>query len=166
MLSKRQLCAESGNTKIMGVEIMKTWHRTSGYLLISSLLLLTSASVSFAADYTVIANKGVSSGSLSKADIQAIFLGDKTKWDDGKPVKIAVLESGSASKSFLQGVVGKTPSQFDNYWKRLIFTGKAAAPKAFDDAASLVQFVSGTSGAVGFVGDGQAGSSVKTISIK
>ena len=134
-------------------------------LLVASLVPFTSSTV-VAAEYVVVANKGVSAGSLSKSDLQSIFLGEKSKWDDGKPVKIAVLGNDAAAKAFLQKVVGKTPSQFENYWKKLVFTGKAAAPKSFDDSASLLQFVSGTSGAVGFVGDGEANGSVKTISIK
>jgi ABC-type phosphate transport system substrate-binding protein len=120
----------------------------------------------FAADYKIVANKSVSAGSLSKSELQAIFLGEKSKWDDGKPIKIVVLEEGGAHKAFLQSVVGKTPSQFESYWKKLVFTGKAAAPKAFGDASSLVDFVAGHSGAIGYVADGQSVGSVKTISIK
>lgn len=127
---------------------------------------LLATATSFAADYAVVANKGVGSSSLSKSDAQAIFSGEKSKWDDGKPIKIVVLQGGGASKSFLQDVVGKTPSQFDTYWKKLVFTGKAGAPKTFDDPDALVSYVSGTAGAIGFVGAGQAGGSVKTISIR
>ena len=118
----------------------------------------------FAADYVVIANKGVSVGSLSKDDAQAMFLGEKSKWDDGKSVKLAVLAEGTAHKSFLQHVVGKSPSQFDNFWKKLVFTGKASAPRSFEDASSVISFVAATPGAIGYVG--KADSSVKTISIK
>jgi ABC-type phosphate transport system substrate-binding protein len=119
-----------------------------------------------AADFVVVANKSVPTASLSKAELQAIFLGEKTRWDDGKPIKIVILDEGAAHKSFLQSVVGKTPSQFDSYWKKLIFTGKASAPKAFDAAEKLVVFVEGQSGAIGYVAAGQAGASVKTIFIK
>ncbi len=119
-----------------------------------------------AADFVIVANKNVSASSLSKADLQAIFLGEKTRWDDGKPIKIVILDEGAAHKAFLQSVVGKTPSQFDSYWKKLIFTGKAAAPKAFDEAGKLVDFVASQSGSVGYVAAGQAVGSVKTISIK
>lgn len=137
--------------------------------LISQLFFVASllfATILFASDYAVIANKEVLVSSLRKAEIQAIFLGDKTRWEDGKPVKIAVLEGGAASKAFLLNVVGKTPSQYELYWKKLVFNGKAVAPKSFDDAAALIQFVSGTYGAVGFVGANETGSSVKTITIK
>lgn len=145
---------------------MRKWYRRSGTGFLLAALVLVLSSTAFAANFVVIAHKGVSVGSLSKADAQAMFLGEKTKWDDGKPVKIAVLEEGEAHKAFLQGVVGKTPSQFDNSWKKLIFTGKASAPKTFGDMSALVGFVAATPGAIGYVSPGQAGNSVNTISIK
>lgn len=129
-------------------------------------VMLGIAVTTHAADYKIIANKSVSAGSLSKNELQAIFLGEKSKWEDGKAIKIVVLDEGDAHKAFLQSVVSKTPSQFDSYWKKLVFTGKAAAPKAFGDMAALVDFVAGHSGAIGYVSNGQAVGSVKTISIK
>lgn len=119
-----------------------------------------------AEDYVLIANKSVDSAALSKADVQSIFLGDKTKWDDGKPIEFAVMDGGDAHKAFMQDIVAKTPAQFDNYWKRLVFTGKASAPRTFGDAGKLMEFVAGKPGAVGYLPAGQADGSVKTISIK
>jgi ABC-type phosphate transport system substrate-binding protein len=134
--------------------------------LVAGALMVGVCTPAAASDFVIVANKGVSASSLSKGDLQAIFLGEKTKWDDGKPIKIVTLDEGAAHKAFLQNVVGKTPSQFDSYWKKLIFTGKAAAPKAFDEAGKLVDFVASQSGAIGYVAAGQAVGSVKTISIK
>ncbi len=145
---------------------MKACNRKLLIILLFSLTPLLFLNIVIAADYAVVANKEVLVSSLRKAEIQAIFLGDKTRWEDGKPIKIAVLEGGAASKAFLQNVVGKTPSQYELYWKKLVFNGKAVAPRSFDDAAALIQFVSGTYGAVGFVGANDTGSSVKTITIK
>ena len=48
----------------------------------------------------------------------------------------------------------------------MVFTGKAAAPKSFKDAQSLIDFVSGQSNAVGYVAANEANGSVKIISIK
>ncbi len=131
-----------------------------------SFMLLAISVASFASDYVLIANRKVTVSSISRQEAKAIFTGDTTRWDDGKPIQIVILQGGDASRSFLQNVVGKTPSQFDTYWKRLIFTGKAGAPKSFDDPASVVRHVSGTAGAVGFVGAGEATGQVKIISIK
>ena len=129
-------------------------------------VILCPLSNAFAADYIVVANKSVSVGSLSKDELQAIFLGEKSKWDDGKPIKIVMLEDGNVHRDFLKDVVGKTPSQFESYWKRLIFTGKAVAPKSFGDMAALVDFVAGHDGTIGYVAASQGVGSVKIISIK
>jgi ABC-type phosphate transport system substrate-binding protein len=128
--------------------------------------MLAGTVTAFAGDFAVIANKGVSVGSLSKSELQAIFLGEKSRWDDGRHIRIAILEEGGVHKSFLQNIVGKTPSQYESYWKKLIFTGKASAPKTFDETAKVVEFVAGQQGAIGYVAAGQAGGTVKTISIK
>jgi ABC-type phosphate transport system substrate-binding protein len=129
-------------------------------------VILVFAATAFGADYKVVTNKSATVTSLSKGDLQAIFLGEKSKWDDGKTIKIVVLEDGDTNKAFLQGVVGKTPSQFESYWKKLIFTGKAAAPKSFGESAAIVDFVAGHPGSIGYVSSGQAVGSVKTISVK
>jgi ABC-type phosphate transport system substrate-binding protein len=128
--------------------------------------MLGVASTLFAADFVVITNKGVSTGSLSKSELQAIFLGEKTKWDDGKHITIVILEDGDINKSFLQDIVEKTPSQYENYWKKLIFTGKATAPKSFNDMSKVVEFVAGQQGSIGYVAAGEAGGTVKTITTK
>jgi ABC-type phosphate transport system substrate-binding protein len=117
-----------------------------------------------ASDYSVIGNSSIPA-SLSKSDLQAIFLGEKTKWDNGKPVKIVVLQ-GSSSKSFLGDVVGKTPQQFDNHWKKQVFTGKAKAPTSFSDSSEVISFVSSTAGAIGFVSGEKPSGSSKIITVK
>jgi ABC-type phosphate transport system substrate-binding protein len=131
-----------------------------------TVIMLGTASTLFAADYTVIANKDVSTSSLSKQELQAIFLGEKTRWDDGKHITIINLETGDVQKSFLQAIVEKTPSQYENYWKKLIFTGKATAPKSTTDQSNVIEFVAGQQGAIGYVAAGEAVGSVKTITVK
>jgi ABC-type phosphate transport system substrate-binding protein len=120
----------------------------------------------FAANFVVIANKDVPLDSLSKAELRAIFLGEKVKWDNRKYIKIAFLDEGDVNKEFLQGVVGKTPSQYDNHWQKMVFSGKGAMPQSFAEMSKVVDYVATHPGAVGFVAAGQAGGSVKTISIK
>ena len=142
--------------------------RASGLIrtLAMTLAILGFVSTVSAADYVVIANKGVTTDSLSKSELQATFLGEKTKWDDGKHITIIILESGDINKSFLQDIVEKTPSQYESYWKKLIFTGKATAPKSFNEVSKVIEFVAGQPGAIGYMASGEAGSTVKTITIK
>jgi len=140
--------------------------RTVLALSLAATLLAAASTLTWAADYAVVAHQGVPGAAVSKADLQAIFLGDKTTWSTGAPIKLAVLEDGAAHKAFLQAVVGKTPAQFDNYWKKLVFTGKAGAPKSFADAAALADYVAKTPGAVGYVDAGTATGSAKTLKVE
>ena len=130
------------------------------------LVLLCLVSSASAAGYVIIANKSVETGTLSKSELQAIFLGEKVKWDNRKYIKIVIFEEPEILREFLQNILGKTPSQFDNHWSKLVFTGKANMPQTFTDKARLVEFVAGKPGSISFVPAGQAGDSVKVISIK
>ncbi|QWV93390.1 hypothetical protein KP004_19845 [Geomonas oryzisoli] len=119
-----------------------------------------------AAGFIVIANKSVAESTLTRAELQGIYLGEKVKWNNRKHIKIAVLEEERTLKDFLQTVLGKTPSQFDQHWVRMVTTGKASMPPAFTDSQQLIDFVARTPNAIGFVASGQTGDAVKTIAIK
>ena len=120
----------------------------------------------FAASYLVISNKDVPVDSLSKAELRSIFLGEKVKWNHKKYIKIAILDTGDAYKDFLHEILGNTPAQYDNFWLKMVYTGKAPMPQTFSEIPKLVDFVGSHPGSIGFVATGHAGDSVKTISIK
>src|SRR3569832_1911678 len=90
---------------------------TSRHLLARAVLFATSAlcfsALAWAEDYVVLANKSVASASISRADMQAIFLGDKTKCDDGKPAGFAVGGGGGARGAGGQGGGGGAPARGD-----------------------------------------------------
>ena len=129
-------------------------------------LIVWSHSSAHAAGFVVIANKSVVETTLTRAELQGIFLGEKVKWGNRKHIKIAVLEDDRTLKEFLQAMLGKTPSQFDQHWVRMVTTGKAYMPPAFPDSQQVVDFVAKTPNAIGFVASGQTGDAVKTIAIK
>jgi ABC-type phosphate transport system substrate-binding protein len=134
-------------------------------LLVFGGILWLTATV-FAANYVIIANKGVSEDSLSKTELRAMFLGEKIKWENKKYIKLAIPVEGDAYREFLQEVVLKTPSQYDNHWMKQVYSGKASVPQSFSDPSKLVEFVVSHPGAIGIVEAGQSDRSVKTISIK
>jgi len=143
------------------------WRRTGfiPILVIVGIICCFSSSPQ-AANVVVIANKSVTENSLSKAELQAIFLGEKVKWENRRNIRIAVLENGPGYKDFLQTIVGKTPSQFDQHWQRMASTGRAALPPYFTDVQLLIEYVAKQPNAIGVVPSGQENSSVKIISIK
>ena len=103
-----------------------------GFLVAQSLgvmLVLAFALTASAADYVVVVNKGVSVNSLSRDDAEAIFLGDKSKWDDGKSIRIAILEGTSASKSFCRKSSAKHPLNLTTIGKSRFLPGKPQRQK-------------------------------------
>ncbi len=118
--------------------------------LISFFLLATSEVVS-ADDVIIICNKSVKAQSLNQDDVRSIFLGRKTTWDDGSKISFTTMKEGEAHESFVETYVGKTGFQFDTYWKKLVFTGRAMSPKAFTEAAEIMNYVASTDGSIGYI---------------
>lgn len=120
-----------------------------------------------AADVMVVANGKVADSSLTGDQIKAIFLGQTTSWPSGAKVEFVTLkESSDVHEDFLKKYVGRSSAQFSNYWKQQVFTGKGRMPKHFDSESKLIEYVSATEGAVGYVSAGAAKGSAKAISIK
>ena len=123
-----------------------------------------------AGDEVVVANASIPGGQLSKDEVKDVFLGIKSTIG-GEVVVLATLKQGDAHEGFLKDVVGKTPSQYLNYWKRQVFTGKGKMPQAFDSEKELLAFVAATKGAVGYAGGAAAadprvaGGSLKVIPV-
>ncbi|MBF0226197.1 MAG: substrate-binding domain-containing protein [Desulfobacterales bacterium] len=102
-------------------------------------------------DVKVIGNNDVPDKELSKMDIQQIFLGKKTRWTDNKKITIVTSKNEELNEKFLTRFVGKTPSQFRNYWKNLVFTGKGKEPIAFSNDKALIEYIVSNEGTIGYV---------------
>jgi len=127
---------------------------------------LLSPALSMAADVVIVANKNVPSSSLSGDDVKQIFLGNKTTWDNGAKIVFVVQERTDAGDAFLKEYVKKSASQYDNYWKKMVFTGKGKAPESFSSDNAIVEYVAQTPGAVGYVSSGAYTGSAKTIAVR
>jgi ABC-type phosphate transport system substrate-binding protein len=129
-------------------------------------ILLTALIGGLAAAETVIVNAANGATEISKDDLAAMFDGKKANWDNGSKVVI-VTNDGAVLEPFLKSVVGKTQSQFNAAWKKLVFTGKASAPVVAKSDADAVAEVAKSPGAIGVVSDATAaGAGVKVIAVK
>lgn len=124
------------------------------------------ASSGSAGEVIVICNDSVTASSLSKDDIQEIFLGRKTRWDDGQKITLAILKEGPTNDLFLNEYVEKTPSQFLNYWKKQAFTGRGRVPDTFSTPEELADFVKKTPGAIGYIPPNAYQNQFKSITIE
>lgn len=118
-----------------------------------------------AEDVYVFTNKSVPDKALSAAELKNIFLGKKVRWADNQRVDCVMLRDSACQESFLNQHIRKTSFQFNNYWKKQIFTGKGRPPRAFDSQQALVDYVSQTSGAIGFSCSRPSAAGVKVVAI-
>ncbi|CAN2042807.1 PBP domain-containing protein [Candidatus Magnetomoraceae bacterium gMMP-15] len=102
-------------------------------------------------EYIVIIGHKTASNSLKKEDIKKIFLGKKTRWDNDLKIKFVILKDKKTYKKFLRKYVKKTLSQYRNYWKMKVFNGTGRMPISFKNQKDLIDYVSRTEGAIGFV---------------
>ncbi len=119
-----------------------------------------------AADVVFVVNAQSAEGSLSADDIKSVLLGNKIKWDGGGVIKLAILTAGPVHEQVMQERVQRSADQFDKYWKKLVFTGKGVMPQQAADDAAVIDYVSKTPGALGYVAAASVTAQVKVLTIK
>lgn len=126
---------------------------------------LTLPGIVTADDLIVIGNRSVPVSTLTEKEVQRIYLGKKKVWNNGLKVIFAKLGDDKTTKRFLKHFVKKSPSMFRKYWKKKTFTGVATPPQEFKREKDLVQYISETKGAVGYISSKSYTSSVKILSV-
>ncbi|MGH8020002.1 MAG: hypothetical protein ACREIA_17330 [Opitutaceae bacterium] len=129
------------------------------------LLALAAGLNGFAAP-VVVTNSGIESEGLNSSTIKAVFKGKKVSWKNNTPVVLAVLKEGPVHEEFLKTAFDISPSAFSNHWRLTAMSGGGIAPKTFASEAELLQFVSSTPGAIGYVDEASANDSVKKVALE
>jgi ABC-type phosphate transport system substrate-binding protein len=111
---------------------------------------LGSWSTAGAQDVVLVANKSVKISEITNADLRAIFMGTKTRFADGSHAVPVTLKGGPVHEVFLKNYMGEGPEEFRSRWRKVVFTGQGAMPKAFDSESALIEYVAATPGAVGY----------------
>ncbi len=122
-------------------------------------------STAIAQDVVLIANKSVQITEIKDADLRAIFKGEKTRFADGSHAVPVTLKGGPVHEVFLRNHLGSSPDEFRAQWRKAVFTGQGAMPRAFDSESALIEYVAATPGAVGYVSRMSPQEKVKTISV-
>jgi len=117
-------------------------------------------------DILLIVHPDVALEELAQETVSEIYMGTRTKWDDGLTIRVAMLKTGDIHERFCQEIVKTTPSKLKNLWKKVVFTGSGTPPKIFKDEADLVEFVAETEGAIGYISKETPHEDVKTISLR
>lgn len=103
--------------------------------------------------------------SVNRQDIKNIFLGNNVKWDNGTQIDIVILKDFPIHKEFTSVYLQRTPIQFQNWWRRRVFTGKGLLPKEFKTEEALVKYVSTNPKAIGYISPKTSAKDVKVLKI-
>jgi len=117
------------------------------------------------ADILIVANKSVQTQSIKKAELKHIFLGNTIKWEDKTKINIVVHKDSKITSEFAKEILNKSTSQFRNYWKMMIFTGKGSTPKTFNRNGDLLAYIAATEGAIGYIAAATPPKGVKVIKV-
>ena len=137
-----------------------------GFILIASIISLSSATSAEEPNIMVIANEKGALTTLTMKELKSIFQGEKQRWPDGTKISIAFMKSttpvGSATAKKVMNISG---DQLNKLWLALVFQGKAKAPFFYGSASEVESYVSQNAGAIGVVEAGYQVKGVKVISI-
>ncbi len=118
------------------------------------------------ADIVIVANSLNDTQSMTKQQLRSIFLGQRIKWDDNQRIKVAIQHKTDLHKKFVRSFTQKNLSQFEAWWKRMIFTGKGLPPKGFESEEKLIEYIVKTEGAIGYISSQSKTDNLKTIIVE
>jgi ABC-type phosphate transport system substrate-binding protein len=113
----------------------------------------------------VIVNPANTVSTLSVSDMTTIYRGEKNRWPNGKLILLLMAAPGSPERTaILKKIYKMNESEYMKYFIQASFTGEvSAAPKDVDSAAQIKQTVASNQGAIGYVKQSDADSTVKVI---
>jgi len=132
---------------------------------LTAMLGLAVPSQASAAEFKVVANPSVKASEISIDDLKSVFLATRTSLPDGSQVEPVLAKAGAAHEAFLKDI-GKTGAALSTYYRSLVFTGKGSMPKVCATDAEVIEYVSKTKGAIGYVSAAATAPGTKTLDVK
>jgi hypothetical protein len=126
---------------------------------------LATASPAIAADFKLVANPSVKASDISIDNLRDVFLGNRMSLPGSGSVEPVLARAGAAHEVFLKSL-GKTDAGLLTYYRRLVFTGKAAMPKICGSDAEVIEYVAKTKGAIGYVSAEAKAPGTKALGLK
>ncbi len=113
--------------------------------------ILGASSAARAQDVLIVTNKSVAISQLTSSQIRELFTGAKSRFSDGSRAIPVILRGGPVHEVFLHRQLGQTPEEFRVQWRKLVFTGQGSMLKEFASEAAMLEYISTTPGAIGYV---------------
>lgn len=115
----------------------------------------------------VIVNRTNPVENISFAELRQYFLGERTRWPNGRRVAIALSDAGRPEREAVLRIIYEMREQdFHAHFLRAKFTGEVLEePRPLETAARIVNFVLLRDGAIGCVRAGEVSPSVKVLRV-
>ena len=124
--------------------------------------VLSLSSVSVFAEIAVIVNPS-NAATVDANTIKKIYLGKNKSFDNGTKVSPVDQNGTAVADEFNDKVVGKSSSQLNAYWSKLVFTGKGTPPEKLDSDQAVIDFVAANSDAIGYIDSAKVSDKVKVV---
>lgn len=141
--------------------MMKTKNITLLLLLLSASLL---ANTSLRAEILVIVHPSNDISELRPTEVIDIFMGRYNTFKNGvKAVPLDQSELSGIRDRFYVRLTGRTISQINAYWARLIFTGRTKPPAIAEGDLSIISMVKNNQNAIAYIDSQNINSGVKIV---
>ncbi|MBN2414486.1 substrate-binding domain-containing protein [bacterium] len=138
------------------------------YILVAIVLLTLCVNAAAQSSFKIVVNTANPVTSISKADLQRIFLKKTTKWEDNTQITPVDLKSTSSIRaSFSNDILNKTVAAVTSYWQGQIFSGAGLPPREVDTDREVMDWVKENPGGIGYISQSTSVtvSGVKTITV-
>jgi ABC-type phosphate transport system substrate-binding protein len=115
----------------------------------------------------IVVNRSNTVDDLSTADLRKIFLGERTRWPNGRRITLVMRQPGEPERAaVLNAVYQMTETEFNNHFLHSIFSGEVfISPKTLATAEGVRKFIFNVPGAIGYLRSSDVDSTVKVIRI-
>lgn len=120
-------------------------------LLTAAWFLLILSMPAMAGGVKVIANPSVRENSITVEELRGIYLLQRGTLKSGSRVVPVLQKGGATHDAFVREYLGRDAEEIRFYYQGLVFTGKGSMPKELHSDAEVVAYVSGRSGAIGYI---------------
>lgn len=101
------------------------------------------------ADIVVIGNLSNKVNSLTKKQVQAIFMGRTRSISGGK--RILPVDSVGLRTVFYEKLTNRSIKQIDAYWARLTFSGQSSPPSVLSNQQNIIDAVQQKEGKIAYI---------------
>ena len=132
---------------------------------ILTIAMILLGSLGWAQDVTIVVNSGLSISGITETELRDIFIGVRSRFDDGTRAVPVLLKGGPVHEVFLYRHIRETPDEFRARWRRAVFTGQGSMPKELSSESDVLHYVEATPGAIGYVSRRPDRTTIKILTI-